>query len=395
MAGSLLHQAMMGADRLNQQPAWLLLALVLLLCGLTWLLWRPIGGTAALTVALATLAGSGLDMAILLALPRLGISFGPWRGQVLPLALPRAAVALGLAPAALLLGPPTAVGLAVMAQIAGSLLLLRGAVVEPRRIVLTRLTLTVPHWPATAPPLQVLHISDLHVERLGRREAQAAALVARLAPDLVLHTGDYVNLSFQRDPQTLAQVGDLLPRLTGGCGSFGVLGTPLVDLYDTVPPLFPPGFAVRLLRNETASVDCGKGRTLAILGVDCSHHIPTDSARLDAALAGAPPGIPRVLLYHSPELMPQAVERQIDLYLCGHTHGGQVRLPLFGALITSSQLGRRYVLGLYQAGRTRLYVSRGVGLEGASAPRVRLLSRPEITLFTLVPAPLPLDNPQE
>jgi predicted MPP superfamily phosphohydrolase len=83
--------------------------------------------------------------------------------------------------------------------------------------------------------------------------------------------------------------------------------------------------------------------------------------------------------------MPQATEEGIDLYLCGHTHGGQVRLPLIGPLLTSSHLGRQYVMGLYRSGRTHLYVSRGVGLEGLSAPRVRLLTRPEITMVTIRP----------
>jgi hypothetical protein len=81
--------------------------------------------------------------------------------------------------------------------------------------------------------------------------------------------------------------------------------------------------------------------------------------------------------------MPEAARHGIDLYLCGHTHGGQVRLPGFGAILTSSQLGKRYEMGLYREGQTSMYVSRGVGLEGLSAPRVRFLAPPEITLITL------------
>jgi hypothetical protein len=119
--------------------------------------------------------------------------------------------------------------------------------------------------------------------------------------------------------------------------------------------------------------------------MDCTHHLPTDRARLDQLHAAAPNNAPQILLYHSPELMPEASERAIDLYLCGHTHGGQVRLPGIGALLTSSQLGRRYVMGLYREGRTHLYVSRGLGLEGLSAPRVRFLSPPEMTLVTIKP----------
>ena len=92
---------------------------------------------------------------------------------------------------------------------------------------------------------------------------------------------------------------------------------------------------------------------------------------------------PRILLYHAPDLMVEASQHEVDLYLCGHTHGGQVRLPGYGAILTSSQLGKRYEMGLYRSGRTQMYVSRGVGLEGLSAPRVRFLAPPEITLVTM------------
>jgi predicted MPP superfamily phosphohydrolase len=117
--------------------------------------------------------------------------------------------------------------------------------------------------------------------------------------------------------------------------------------------------------------------------MDCTHHLPTDRQRLDFLMTNAPENVLRIFLYHSPELMPEAVLHNINLYLCGHTHGGQVRLPLIGPLLTSSQLGRRYVMGLYQEKGTHLYVSRGIGLEGLSAPRVRFLAPPEMTLITL------------
>jgi predicted MPP superfamily phosphohydrolase len=113
--------------------------------------------------------------------------------------------------------------------------------------------------------------------------------------------------------------------------------------------------------------------------------VAKDASVLEALKKQVPTDVPQILLYHSPELMPQAIEQELDLYLCGHTHGGQVRLPIIGPLLTSSHLGRQYVMGLYRDGRTNLYVSRGVGLEGLSAPRVRLMARPEITLVTLRP----------
>ena len=127
----------------------------------------------------------------------------------------------------------------------------------------------------------------------------------------------------------------------------------------------------------------GNGRFLTIIGLDCTHDLPLDRERLAKLVQTAPKDSPQLLLFHSPEIMLEAAEHGIDLYLCGHTHGGQVRLPLIGPLLTSSQLGRRFVMGLYKMGRTHLYISRGIGLEGLSAPRVRFLSPPEMTLVTI------------
>ena len=74
----------------------------------------------------------------------------------------------------------------------------------------------------------------------------------------------------------------------------------------------------------------------------------------------------------------------VDLQLSGHTHGGQVRLPLYGALLTLSAMGKRFEAGLYRLGEMALYVNRGLGMEGGAAPRVRFLCRPEITVFDLL-----------
>jgi predicted MPP superfamily phosphohydrolase len=137
------------------------------------------------------------------------------------------------------------------------------------------------------------------------------------------------------------------------------------------------------LRDECATLDLGQGRQLTLLGLDCSHDAERDARRLAAVAAQAPPDVFRVLLYHSPELISIAPKFDINLYLCGHTHGGQVRLPLYGAVLTSSRLGKRFEMGYYRLEDTHLYVSRGVGLEGMSAPRVRFLCPPEITLFSL------------
>ncbi|MEZ4516159.1 MAG: hypothetical protein R3C44_04730 [Chloroflexota bacterium] len=137
---------------------------------------------------------------------------------------------------------------------------------------------------------------------------------------------------------------------------YATLGSPPADLPGIIPPLFD-GLPVTLLRDEWRIVNFDDGRHLTLLGLDCHHNIPLDSTTLEKIIADAPADAPQVLLYHSPELMPQAVDMGIDLYVCGHTHGGQIRLPLIGAVITGSALGRRYVMGHYHEEQTHLYVS--------------------------------------
>ena len=88
-----------------------------------------------------------------------------------------------------------------------------------------------------------------------------------------------------------------------------------------------------------------------------------------------------IFLYHSPDLAPNACQLGIDLQLSGHTHGGQVCLPLFGPFFTASLYGRRFQSGRYQIGPMTLYITRGLGMEGKAAPRVRFLCPPEIILW--------------
>jgi predicted MPP superfamily phosphohydrolase len=367
----------------TQWRDWQVLAVALLLAAVAGGIWRLVVGAAA--PALVVTIGQFIfvlgDAAVLHALPRMGISFGPWKAQFIPLALLRTLATAILGLAAVWLTIEGSLWLALVVQSVGSAALAWGAIVEPAQLQLTNLTIITDRLPAGARPWRLLHISDIHLERLGRRETQLLQYVQAVKPDAILLTGDYVNLSYNRDPQTHTQVRQLLSQLSATYGVYATLGSMPVDLRDVVPPLFN-GLPVKLLRRNWHSI-CDQVSQIVVLGLDCTHNIPTDAGRLKALVADAPADLPRILLYHSPELMPQAADHEIDLYLCGHTHGGQVRLPLIGALITSSKLGRQYVMGLYRRGRTHLYVSRGVGLEGLSAPRVRFLCRPEITLITL------------
>lgn len=376
-----LHKALMVLDAPTGWPAWLVGAVAVVLVAGAALPWRMVGGEAWHIRAAALLIALGaFDWLVLLSLPRLRLSFGPVEPQFFLLLFAR----MGLACAAGLLAfllPTTAVfwGMTALEVLAAGALAW-GTWAEPARVRLTHYSLSVEgletQW-------RVLHISDLHVERIGRREEGLLALTEKLAPDLILLTGDYLNLSCVDDVAAHAEARRLLANLRAPAGVYAVLGSPPVDRNSA--SLFE-GLPIQLLRNRVHILNGIGERPIALIGMDCSHDIERDGRVLRRLWARVPRDAFTVLLYHSPDLMPAAAELGIDLYLCGHTHGGQVRLPFYGALITSSRYGKRYEMGCYREGRTHLYVSRGVGLEGLAAPRVRFLCPPEVTLFTLRPA---------
>ena len=386
LAKSWFHKVMMALNAPIKWPEWQIILLAFLLCLLAGFFWYLSQGDLQTAVGVGIVLGLFFlsDIVILSLLPARRISFGSWKAQFFSLALPRTAAAVGLGLLSFWLPQTWAWGLFLIVQLFASGLLIWGAHVEPATLNLTHIDVTSKEMSADWEPMRILHISDLHIERLSRREESILTYLEEYQPDIILITGDYLNLSFNLDPEAYFQVQQFLSLLAAPQGVYAVLGTPTVDLWELIAPLFDE-LPITLLRDEKLEVNWPDGRHLTLLGLDCTHNIDQDARRLKHLIAEEPSSVPDVLLYHSPELMPQAIELGIDLYLCGHTHGGQVRLPVIGPLLTSSHLGREYVMGHYQVGQTHLYVSRGVGLEGLSAPRVRLLAPPEITLLTLLP----------
>lgn len=386
MAARPLHKIMVFLD----QPAqWsdlrsgLTMIVLAALPALAWWLFSASQRAALIAGVLLILFFLG-DLLILSLLPRWRISYGAWQPQFFQLAGLRSLAAFGLGFILLFAGWQWALASLILIQVAGTIALIRGAIVEPARVQTTRLEIASDRLSPDARPIRLLHISDLHIEHLSRRETDVLRAVAEEQPDLIAITGDYVNLSYNQDAEAYQRIRHFLAQLAAPAGVYACLGTPTVDIREHVVPMFDD-LAIQLLRGTCRTAAITGGQPIAVLGVDCTHHVEPDAAVLRRTVEQAPPDMPQVLLYHSPELMPQASEAGIDLYLCGHTHGGQVRLPLIGPVLTSSHLGRQYVMGHYQNGRTHLYVSRGVGLEGLSAPRVRFCARPEITLVTIKP----------
>jgi hypothetical protein len=309
------------------------------------------------------------DWALLAALPHARKSFGPAKPSTLVLAC------LRLIPAALTLPWP----LVLTAQVAGTLLVIYSFWIEPHRLTLTRQTLRSPKL-RPGPPLRLLHLGDLHMERITDRERRLLTLVRSLAPDVILFSGDFLNLSNLHDREAWADVRKVMRELSAPLGVFVVSGSPAVDLADVVPHLLD-GLPIRWLRDEMVTLD-HLGQYIDVVGLTCTHKPFLDAPRLHAALNGTPERF-TLLLYHTPDLAPDAAALGVDLQLSGHTHGGQVRLPFYGAIYAGSLYGKRFEAGRRQVGDMTLYVTRGIGLEGKGAPRVRFLCPPEVILWEL------------
>lgn len=310
------------------------------------------------------------DWILLAALPVIGKSFGPPQPPTLMLAFMR-----GLFMLILPLVP------AIILQMIGTALVVWGFWYEPHRIHITHETLDTNKIPL-GQSIRLLHLGDLHIERITKREIQLQHSIELLKPDIICFSGDILNLSFLHDETAYSDARKVISGWQAPLGVFGVSGSPAVDLVDIFPSLVD-GTPLRWLDNQSELLSLDQQTNVKIIGINCTHNPNID---IPSALKLITPSITdefTILLYHSPDIAPALASSGINLQLSGHTHGGQVRLPLFGALMTGSLYGRALQSGRYTLGKLTLYITRGLGLEGAGAPRIRFLCPPEVTIWDI------------
>jgi predicted MPP superfamily phosphohydrolase len=253
-------------------------------------------------------------------------------------------------------------------------------VIEPLWLDTTRLTLTFDDLDPAAPPLRVVQIADPHIERSSHREAAVIAAVNELAPDLIVLTGDYLNLSYLDDPISAEDFRRFARQLHAPYGVYAVRGT--VEPRAEGMARLLEGTDIIWLEQETVTLDV-RGQSITLAGVACSHRYEADARRLEETVSSLAPDAFVLLLYHSPDLIHEAAALPVDLYLAGHTHGGQIRLPFISPPIPFSRYGSQYLAGLFREDGLTMYVSRGLGFEGGGLPRARFFSRPEIVVIEL------------
>lgn len=257
----------------------------------------------------------------------------------------------------------------------GVLCIAYGFLVEPYWPEVTRTRITSPRLPKGTRPIRIVHLSDLHCDPAPRLEERLPALIAAEKPDLIVFSGDAVN-----SKEGVPVLKALLTKLSAIAPTFVVRGNwdawfwGRIDLFG--------GTGVRELDGTAARVDVA-GVPVWVAGVAVERETAAATA-----LSAVPPGAFTVFVHHYPypDVVPDRDQARVDLFCAGHVHGGQIAMPFYGALITLSKYGKQYESGLYRAGPMSLYVSRGIGMEGGSSPRVRFCSRPEIAVIDAAPA---------
>ncbi|MBU5611469.1 metallophosphoesterase [Geomonas azotofigens] len=246
-------------------------------------------------------------------------------------------------------------------------------------VAVRRYRVPVQNLPSGFHGFTILHITDLHDKEFGERGEGLLAILRGLSFDLVAVTGDLV---LRTSPSITPAL-----ELIRGIGLFSK--SPVFSVsgnHEWGAQLAPHVNAnlvqagVRVLINEAETLRRGEDR-LWVVGVDDP---VTGRARLAQALSRTDARQPRLLLAHAPHPFPQAVQAGVDLMLVGHTHGGQIRLPLIGApYIPSMGYLPRWDHGLFRQGKSTMIVNGGLG---ESWFPIRINNPPEVALVTLLPS---------
>jgi len=240
-------------------------------------------------------------------------------------------------------------------------------------VELNRIDLEFSGLPAAFHGFTLLFLSDMHFDGNPGLTRAIARAVEGVEADLALLGGDFRFGMYSPAETALEQTAEVLGLLRARQGCFGVLGNH--DSWAMMERLEAAG--LRMLVNEAASFR-RDGARLWLAGVDDPHFYR--AADFGRAMAAVPRHEFSVVLCHTPEARERAAHRGADLFLCGHTHAGQIRLPLIGALSNHSSAPRRFNAGLWQHNGMTGYTSPGVGSSGIF---VRFNCPPEVALITL------------
>ena len=227
--------------------------------------------------------------------------------------------------------------------------------------------------PDTFDGYRILHLSDLHLDGMLDAGHALGGIVRNLEYDLCVITGDFRFDKLHGYDDTLNLMAALMEDISCPDGCFGVLGNH--DFIEKVPGFETLG--LRILLNESVNIRRGT-ETIHLIGIDDPHFYGTHD--IEKASRDIPSSDFNILLAHSPEVVEEAAAAKMNLYLCGHTHGGQICLPGGIPILTNSSSHREFSGGYWQYAGMQGYTSSGTG---TSTYQVRYCCPPEITVHHL------------
>jgi uncharacterized protein len=249
----------------------------------------------------------------------------------------------------------------------------RRGVANAADVCIVRHNVAFPHLPPAFDGYQLLIMSDLHFNGKLRLGEHLCRLLPQAAADALVLLGDYRYHVTGSHHTAVALMKQILSYITVRDGLFAVRGNH--DSHALMEEL--SNASVVELNNRSVALE-RNGQSLHLVGVDDPHYDRADD--LQAALAQVPRSSFKILLAHTAELYRQASAAGIDLYLCGHTHGGQIRVQRLGAVITNVRAPRAWAHGFWRFNDMCGYTTSGVG---TSAVPVRFNCPPEIVVLTL------------
>lgn len=241
------------------------------------------------------------------------------------------------------------------------------------QVRLEEMELAFPSLPPAFDGFRILFMSDLHLDGQDGLTEELVYLVRDVEVDLCLIGGDIRMKTYGPVSPSLRKLKNLLPRLHSRHGCLGVLGNH--DCIEMAPDLEDAGMIT--LVNESWWID-EEDQRIWVVGVDDPHYYKVHD--LKQAFANVPAGAFTIFLVHTPELYREAAGYHVSLYLCGHTHGGQICLPGGRPVLTNSRAPRFTASGRWHHEEMIGYTSRGAG---ASSVPLRFHCPGEVTLITL------------
>ncbi|MBF0473523.1 MAG: metallophosphoesterase [Nitrospirae bacterium] len=240
--------------------------------------------------------------------------------------------------------------------------------------------------------IKIVHLTDLHLDE-GSRRLNTIELINNQEPDLILMTGDYTNSNYYHQVNQ-SIVKDYMNSLRSIYGIYSTFGNWDIG-YER--RMFN-GTEVKTIRDSHVEIALGEDR-INLVGLDYFKEDNYTKFKTDKIFKQINSDTYNIFMYHTPDLIEDISQSgKIDLYLAGHTHGGQIRVPFLryltngagdlnsefpysGAIVTLSKFGTKYQSGIFTVGQTKLFVGRGIGV--GLHITIRIFCRPEIGVFTI------------